>query len=388
MRTTLLAPRRRYEARGTSARAGSCMEAPRPQSLPSPSRRRSDQGVHGAEVSFLDALDSEARERLLSVARPVQFESGATLARHGDPARGAYVLREGAVEAVVTLPGGESLTVARLGAGDIFGEMALLELGACTATIRATSGVEGWFIAHEDFRAIVSQRQPAAIRLQHAITTILAAKLAALNAQLLASPATEDRPARPQPPRDPLEGVARLAAPPFEARPLLPRLAAFERFTAEEIDELVAQARYLELPRGHGLFRQGDAAAATFIVIRGAVEVVAAREARERRVAVLGPGQLVGYMAVLRGARHSTGAYAREAAVLIELPAGIFRELYFGTSHASARLRSAVQSSLLGAMARTNRALTRLISQAKLEASQRTEKQLETAYHGQLATTT
>jgi hypothetical protein len=39
-------------------------------------------------------------------------------------------------------------------------------------------------------------------------------------------------------------------------------------------------------------------------------------------------------------------------------------------------------------MARTNRALTRLISQAKLEASHRREKQLETAYHGQLATTT
>lgn len=337
-------------------------------------------------MSFLDSLDSEAREQLLSVAHPVSFASGATLARHGELARGAYVLREGTVEAVVTLPGGESLTVAKLGAGDVFGEMTLIELGSCTATIRATSPVEGWFIAHEDFRALVSQSQPAAIRLQHAITAILAAKVARLNAQLLACPAAEDRPARPPQPMDPLEEVTRIAEPPF-ARALLPRLPAFERFDPREIDELVADARYLDLPQGHGVFRAGDEAKAAFIVLRGAVEIVAAREGRERRVAVLGPGQLVGFMSVLREAKHSSSGYAREAALPMEFPAPAFRARYFGASRTSARLRSAVQSSLLGAMARTNRALTRLISQAKLEAAHRTELQLETAYHSQLATT-
>jgi CRP/FNR family transcriptional regulator, cyclic AMP receptor protein len=339
------------------------------------------------DASFLESLDAEAREQLLSVAHPVSFASGATLARHGELARGAYVLREGSVEAVVTLPGGESLTVAKLGAGDVFGEMTLIELGSCTATIRATSPVEGWFIAHEDFRALVSQSQPAAIRLQHAITAILAGKVARLNAQLLACPAAEDRPARPPQPKDPLEGVARLAEPPFDARAVYPRLPAFERFDPREIEELIADARYLDLPQGHGVFRAGDEAAAAFIVLRGAVEVVAAREGRERRVAVLGPGQLVGFMSVLREAKHSSSGYAREAAVLMEFSAPVFRGRYFGGSRTSSRLRSAVQSSLLGAMARTNRALTRLISQAKLEAAHRTELQLETAYHAQLATT-
>jgi CRP-like cAMP-binding protein len=337
--------------------------------------------------SFFESLDAEARAQLLSVARAVHFDRGALLARHGDPARGAFVLREGTVEAVVTLPGGESLTVARLGAGDVFGEMALLEMGSCTATLHATAPVEGWFIAHEDFRALVSQRHPAAIRLQHAITAILAGKLAAVNARLLASPADEDRPARPPLPRDPLEGVARLADAPFEAGPVLPRLPAFERFSAEEIEELAGDARYLDLPRGHGVFRAGDEALAAFIVLRGAVEIVAARTSRERRLAVLGPGQLVGYTSVLRNARHSTSGYAREGVLLMEFPAQAFRERYFGRSRTSSLLRSAVQSSLLGAMARTNRALTRLISQAKLEDAHRTEKQLEAAYHGQLATT-
>ena len=311
---------------------------------------------------------------------------GATLVRHGEPARGAYVLREGSVEAMVTLPGGESLTVAKLGAGSIFGEMALIELGTCTATVRAASNVDGWFVAHEDFRALVSQSQPAAIRLQHEITAILAARIGALNEQLLARPAQEDRPARALASRDPLKGVARFKRASFDATGFLPRLPVFERFSGDEIDEVVSFASYLDLPRGHGVFCAGNAAAATFVVLRGAVEILAVREGRERRIAVLGPGQLVGHLSVLRGAAHSSHAFVREAAVLLEFPADAFREVYFGPSRASSRMRGAVQASLLAAMARTNRALTRLISQAKLDASHKTEVQLEAAFHSQLAT--
>jgi CRP-like cAMP-binding protein len=336
--------------------------------------------------SFLESLDSEAREQLISVSRPVSFMKGATLVRHGEPARGAYVLREGAAEAVVTLPGGESIVVAKLAAGSIFGEMALIELATCTATVRATANIDGWFVAHEDFRALVSQCQPAAIRLQHEVTAILAARIAALNEQLLARPAQEDRAARPVAHGDPLDGVARSKRAPFDAAAFLPRLPAFERFSGEEIDEVVSLGSYLDLPRGHGVFAAGIPATAMFIVIRGAIEILALRDGRERRIAVLGPGQLVGYLSVLRGAAHSSFGFVREAAVLLEIPADAFREIYFGASRASARLRGAVQASLLGSMARTNRALTRLISQAQLDAAHKAEVQLEAAFHSQLAT--
>jgi CRP-like cAMP-binding protein len=336
--------------------------------------------------SFLAGLDAEARDQLISVARPVSFMKGATLVRHGEPARGAYVLREGAAEAVVTLPGGESLVVGKIGAGSIFGEMALIELGTCTATVRATANIDGWFVAHEDFRALVSQCQPAAIRLQHQITAILAGRIAALNEELQARPAQEDRPARPLKSGDPLQGVARSRRAPFDVTGFLPRLAVFERFSGDEIDEVASLASHLDLPRGHGVFCAGQAAGATFVVLRGAVEILAVREGRERRIAVLGPGQLVGHLSVLREAAHSTHAFVREAAVLLEFPAASFREIYFGPSRASSRLRGAVQTSLLGAMARTNRALTRLISQAKLDAAHKTEVQLEAAFHSQLAT--
>jgi len=296
------------------------------------------------------------------------------------------LVREGVVEAVVTAPGGESHVVATLGPGGVFGEMALIETGTCTATVRAVRPVDGWFVAQEDFRALVSQGQPAALALQHAVTVVLAEKLAALNARLLACEAAEDRPARAATCVDPLAGVARTKRASFAAPAFLPRLAFFERCSPEELDELAAIASYVELARGHGVFAAGTEATAAFVVVRGAVEIVAANGACERRVAVLGPGQLVGYLGVLRGARHSSSAFAREASLLLEFPAAAFREAYFGSSRASSRLRHAVQASLLASMARTNRALTRLMSQAKLAAAPAARAELEAALAQQIAT--
>ncbi len=338
----------------------------------------------GTPSSFLDGLDPAAREALLAIASPVSFMAGSVLVRHGEPARGAYVLREGKVEAVIRLPGGEDLTVAALGDGDAFGEMALVEAGTCTATVRAVSHVDGWFVAGEDFRALAAQSSAGARAIQHAVTLLLAGKVGALNAQLMACPAPEDRMARAVAAGDPLAGIPRSRRTPFDVSGYLPRLPLFERFGPDEVDALVAAGSYLEVPRGACLFATGGEAVAAYLVVRGAVEIVAARDGRERRVALAGPGQLAGYLGVLRERPHSSAVYAREASLLLEWSAAGFRALYSGDGRASARLRQAVQKSLLVAMGRTNRSLTRLLSQAQLASAGGEQRRLEAALGGQL----
>src|SRR5690349_15532140 len=138
--------------------------------------------------TFLDRLDGEAQKLLLAVARPVSHASGERLVRYGEAARGAFVLKSGAAEASVLLPGGEKLVVARLEAGSVFGETALIERSTCTATVSATGRLEGWFIDRDDFRSLVAQRVPAALRIQHAVTLALSEKLRALNAKVLEVP--------------------------------------------------------------------------------------------------------------------------------------------------------------------------------------------------------
>ena len=73
-------------------------------------------------------------------------------------------------------------------------------------------------------------------------------------------------------------------------------LAFFDCFDRWEIDELTQDAAVFELERGGGLFSAGGPAEAAFLVIRGAVEIVAPQGASERRVTIAGPGEIVGYI--------------------------------------------------------------------------------------------
>lgn len=338
-------------------------------------------------MQFLERLDDEARGLLLGVARPVYYLKGARLVRHGETARGAYVLRSGSADAVVALPGGETLTVAQLGAGGMFGETSLLERSTCTATVTASDRLEAWFIERDDFRALVAQRVPAALRVQHAVTLVLSDKVRALNARVLEVPAPGDQPSKKEPQADPLAPVKRVKRVRFDHRPFLPLLPAFEGFDENEIGEVLDVSALLELPRGHAVFFAGQPSSACFVVIRGAVEIRARHGSRERRMAVLGPGQLLGYMSALEHGNHGSDAVVREPALLLEIPGKAFDALYHGTSPAATKLHRVIQRSLLSSLAQTNRHLTRLISLARLRGAGREGDALQGALGGQVVTT-
>jgi CRP-like cAMP-binding protein len=333
---------------------------------------------------FLERLDDAARNLLLAVARPVSFTRGSRLVRFGEATRGAYVLRAGAVEASVVLPGGDRLTVAKLGPGSLLGETALFERGTCTATVIAASNVDGWFLDRDEFRALAAQRSPEALRVQHALTLLLAGKLRALNVRVMEVAAPGDRPSTKSAGADPLADVKRARKCAFDLKPFLPLLPLFEGFDGEQTAEVLDAAKYLELPRGHGVFTIGQPSEAAYAVLRGAVEIVASHARRERRLALLGPGQLFGFMSLLQGGAHGSAAAVREAAILLELPRAGFEALYFGASSVSTALHHAIQRSLLASLAQTNRHFTRLISLARLRGARREGDRLETALGGQI----
>lgn len=320
-------------------------------------------------------------EKLLAIARPVSFLKGAHLTRQGEPSRGAYLIRQGKAEAEVALPGGGRLAVASFGEGAMFGEMSLIERGVCMASVVARANIDGWFVSRDDFRALVASRDPAALELQREITRVLSAKLRALNAKVREHPAAEDRPSMSS--ETTISNKAE-KKPSFNWRAFLPILPFCEGFDAEGIEELVAGGRAFELPRGAAVFSAGEPSPACYLVVRGALEVVIAEKGRERRVAIAGPGELVGYLAVLEGAPHGASARVREDACLLELEASRFMELYHGNSAVSVSFQHAIHRSLLRALARTNTQLTRLISHARLTAARGEARELEKVLHGQI----
>ena len=297
--------------------------------------------------------------KLLSIGREVAFRKGERLVRQGEASRGAFVIREGEVEAQVALPGGGMLTVAELRAGEMFGEMALIERGVCMASVVARSDVAGWFIERDDFRATVASRDPAALEIQRTVTQVLAQKLRALNTRVRAHPAAEDRPAK-------ADSSATRSKPQFHWEAFLPILPFFEGFDDHEREDMIKGSSVFELERGAALFKAGEPSAACFLVIRGALEVFSRTGDLERRVALAGPGELVGYLAVLEGAPHTASARVRESACLMEFPAAQFLRHYHGDSGTSVSLQQAIHRSLLRALGRTNTQLTRILTHQRL----------------------
>jgi len=323
--------------------------------------------------------------QLLAVAREVSFVKGAELVRQGESSRGCYVIRSGVVEARVALPGGGSLAVANFRDGEMFCEMALLERGVASATVVAHSNVDGWFVGRDDFRALVASREVAALEAQRAITRSLSDKLRLLNDRIRAYRAVEDRPAaEAAPAADPLAPVARSGRASFDWRAFLPMLSFFEGFDELDLDELVSAGKVLELARGAWVFVGGRPAASCFLVIRGALEVFTRDGDIERRVAIAGPGELVGFMAVINDAPHANHSRAREACCLLEIPRPAFLDIYNGASGATVSLHHSIHRSLMRSIARTNTKLTRLISHARLNAAAAQAAELEAALHGQM----
>jgi CRP/FNR family cyclic AMP-dependent transcriptional regulator len=107
---------------------------------------------------FAGCSKAELREVALT-ADEIDLRDGYVLTREGRPGREFFVLVEGTVE--VTRDGKK---LAEMGAGDWFGEIALLTYTPRTATVTATSPVRVLVITDRAFRRVVETMPRIALK--------------------------------------------------------------------------------------------------------------------------------------------------------------------------------------------------------------------------------
>ncbi len=90
-------------------------------------------------VELFAGLDEEQLSRLSRISHPEEYRDGDIVFRQGDQGDRLYIIREGQFGVIV----GDDPETARptiyLGTGQIFGEMALVDYGERSATIRCAS---------------------------------------------------------------------------------------------------------------------------------------------------------------------------------------------------------------------------------------------------------
>ena len=131
---------------------------------------------------MLGMLSDEERRRLLSASRRRRFTRNEVIFHEGDPANSLHLLDSGHVSVRVAMPDGNSVTLAILGPGDTFGELALLGGDARrAATVTALERCETLSLQRERFDALRRDHP----RLDRLLAEILADEVRRLDARLL-----------------------------------------------------------------------------------------------------------------------------------------------------------------------------------------------------------
>jgi CRP-like cAMP-binding protein len=117
-----------------------------------------------ARVPLFAGLEKRDLERIADSFKERNYSAGDTIAGEGQGGAGFFIIAEG--NAKVTVHGEDRTT---LGPGDYFGEIALIDEGARTATVTADTDMKTYAMTFWEFRPIVETDSRIAWKLVQAL---------------------------------------------------------------------------------------------------------------------------------------------------------------------------------------------------------------------------
>ncbi len=310
------------------------------------------------------AVEPAGREVLARFFHRLPLRPGALLIQQGDPAELLYLIGSGSVE-VVAEEGGQPVVLAKLGAGEILGEVALNHPTTRNASVRVAAAGEAWAVPAAAFRGLALAGDPVATAVLAGLGRILCQRLRAVDQRI--ADLTEVAPLPPsESPR--IQAIGTTAAAPDPAHlpqmRTLPVFAALEERQPGALARLLPYLRQWELPAGAVLFSEGTPGDSAFVVLRGAVEVSVARGLTQQRLALLGPGRLFGEVSLIDGAPRSATCTALRHTVLLELDPARYAALRAEEVAIAAQLITTMNRNLSASLASARRTLLGTVATA------------------------
>ena len=118
-----------------------------------------------ADVELFEHLSTDDRLRLAEVVDCQELSAGTNLFQSGEPGESLFVVRTGEIELYIKDTAGQKIVLTVAGPGEIFGELALLDRGARTATAVALVDSQLLELDREDLLLLFQRTPVAALRL-------------------------------------------------------------------------------------------------------------------------------------------------------------------------------------------------------------------------------
>jgi CRP/FNR family cyclic AMP-dependent transcriptional regulator len=152
--------------------------------IPTPSRHTSvaeeerpyvskDLSARLRSVPIFTALDDAAVEELCTLLTPAEFEAGKQLFHIGDAGDAMYLIEQGRVRISIIDADGRDVTLAELGTGDFFGEMAIIDGHGRSANAIVAEHARLAVLTRENFLTFVSSDARIVLEMLSAITNRL-----------------------------------------------------------------------------------------------------------------------------------------------------------------------------------------------------------------------
>lgn len=126
-------------------------------------------------VPLFSELSDAQVERVAQVAVPRSFPPDTRVFHEGDPGDACYIIRSGSCRVTREHSDGRAITLANLGPGAIFGELAMFDGERRSASIEATEDTELLALPAGDVRALIRQHPEMGEKLVVALTRRLRA---------------------------------------------------------------------------------------------------------------------------------------------------------------------------------------------------------------------
>ena len=313
--------------------------------------------------AFADLADEEC-DAVLAVLKARRGAPGDALFKEGDRGDSLMIVLDGHLVATVRTDAGTEEVVARLGPGEVVGEMAFVDAEPRSATVTAPAGATVLEFSRAALDGLRASAPRIAAAIHRNVLSDVARRLRDVGERLAdamsGSSGGSPRSMRGGSGSGP-ESVRRtgrgLTA---EQLRTIPALATY---TTEDLELLAYIATFKSFPAGEVLMQEGAAGDACWLVVRGGVAVT--RAAQSTPLATLGPGALVGQLALLdRAPRNATVTATVETAAL-EVRADAFANLVRASSPVA--LRFQLQVALAGV--RQLRAATKKYAEASARES-------------------
>jgi len=121
-------------------------------------------------VPLFTELSRHELERIAQVAIPRSFPRGVRVFHEGDSSDACYIVREGDLRVTREHSDGRAIALASLGPGDFFGELAMLDGEARSASVETLADSELLALPASDMRRVIADHGEIAAKLITALT--------------------------------------------------------------------------------------------------------------------------------------------------------------------------------------------------------------------------